>query len=262
MQEARLALVPMSTTALAAGARPDARQPLALYALGVACLASIALFAASMPVVSIGIMTLAAISSFLVGSTAVDPDRPATRPVDPESIASLDLRDTYRTTLFALEELDRTVADAPRMRSSVAPALERCRAAVTSCGHMAQLANPLQRYLESHDPAHIRWELDRLRARSEAARDISVAAALTRATSARRTQLATYDQIAAQRDRIHARLELVRAALESFTAMIVKLHGTDQEQRALSDESVIAHLDEISDDLAVLESVLEADPAA
>ena len=258
MHDPPLALVPMPTTAVVT----SVRQPLALYGLGVACLSSIALFAAAMPMVSIGIMAVCAISCFLAGSSAAcldRPGRPGKRPIDPEAIVSLELRDAYRMTLFALAELDRTIAEAPRMRTAIAPSLERCRAAVVTCGRMAQLANPLQRYLENHDPAYIRWELERLRARTEAAGDDTTVAALSRAAAARGRQLATYDQLAGQRDRLCARLELVRAALESFTAIIVKLHSTDEEQLALAGESVVAHLDEIGDELAVLESVLEAD---
>jgi tRNA U34 5-methylaminomethyl-2-thiouridine-forming methyltransferase MnmC len=54
-----------------------------------------------------------------------------------------------------------------------------------------RLLNPLQRYLDGHDPVHIQWELDRLRARTEAARDDATIVALTRAAAARESQLST-----------------------------------------------------------------------
>jgi hypothetical protein len=130
---------------------------------------------------------------------------------------------------------------------------------VTTCGRLARLAEPLQRYLDGHDPVHLQWELDRLRARTEAARDDATIVALTRAAAARESQLATRDQIAGQRDRTLARLELVRASLESFTAMIVKLNGTGEEQLLLAGESMADHLDEIGGELDALESVLETD---
>ncbi len=52
------------------------------------------------------------------------------------------------------------------------------------------------------------------------------------------------------------------AALETFAAMIVKLHVLDDEQVAVAAESVTEHLDGIGGDLAVLESALAVDLAA
>ena len=64
---------------------------------------------------------------------------------------------------------------------------------------------------------------------------------------------------AGARDRIVARLELVRAALESFTAMIVRLAVVDEEQLMLAGESMSSHLDGIDEELAAIESALATD---
>ena len=262
MHDAQLALFRLPGTALATGARPSVGRSLGLYGLGVACLATIGLFAAALPAIWIVILAVSATASFVLGLSAACVDRPTPRAIAPESIASHDLRETYRTVLFALAELDRAGADAPRLGASVDPVLERCRAAVITCGRMARLADPLQQYLDAHDPAYLRWELDRLRARTAATRDEATVAALTHAAEARARQLATYTQIAGQRDRIHARLELVRATLESFTATIVKLQGAGEEQLVLAGESMAEHLDELGDELSALEAALETDLAA
>jgi hypothetical protein len=64
------------------------------------------------------------------------------------------------------------------------------------------------------------------------------------------------------RDRIQARLDLVRAALESFSATIVKLRVAGEEQQLLSRDSMIDELDGVDDELEVLEAELALDVAA
>jgi hypothetical protein len=66
----------------------------------------------------------------------------------------------------------------------------------------------------------------------------------------------------AMRDRIHARLELVRAALESFAATVVRLHVVGEEQVTLAEESVVDQLDGVGAELDVLETALAMDLAA
>jgi hypothetical protein len=140
--------------------------------------------------------------------------------------------------------------------------LERCESAVRQCGRLAVLSNPLQRYLDGHDRKHTQSDLDRLRARSEVATDDSTLEALGRAITARTRQLETHDQIVRMRDRIQARLQLARAALESFSATIVKLRVAGEEQMILSGESVMEHLDGVDDELELLEAELAVDLAA
>jgi len=124
------------------------------------------------------------------------------------------------------------------------------------------LSNPLQRYIDAHDRKHTRADLDRLRERSEATTDESTVEALGRAAAARTRQLETHDQIVKMRERIQARLELVRAALESFSATIVKLRVAGEEQMILSGDSVMDHLEGVDDELELLEAELAIDLAA
>jgi hypothetical protein len=168
-------------------------------------------------------------------------DRPESHEIKPESVLSREIREAYRATLSAFAELDRVVAEAPRLRASVAPSIERCRAAVAFCGQMAQNANLLQQYLDRRDPVQLRSELARLR---EPRGDVT-GVTLSHAAAARARQLARYDEIAGQRDLIRARLELVRVAIESFTATLVKLHGVDQQRRLHCGAPAILQLDEV-----------------
>jgi hypothetical protein len=140
--------------------------------------------------------------------------------------------------------------------------LTRCDAAVRQCGRLATLGNPLQRYLEVHDRAQTCADLERLRRQCAAAGDPPTGDALGRAASARARQLETHDQIVALRDRLQARLELVRAALESFAATLVRLRVAGEEQRILSGDAVTDHLDGVGDELDKLEIDLEAELAS
>src|SRR6185295_11184719 len=180
----------------------------------------------------------------------------------PEMIISMETRDTYRAILTAYTDIRRVIGDAASLRSSRAAVLERSDAAVRQCGRLALLSNPLQRYLDAHDRAQTRADLERLRQRSEAAVDAPTGDALGQAATARARQLETHDQIVGMRNRIQARLELARAALESFSATIVKLRVAGDEHLVLSGDAVIDHLDGVADELDVLETELALDLAA
>jgi hypothetical protein len=261
-----LALMPLSITPAHGAGRPGPRQSLALCSFAAAGMLGMALFVAGLPVVSMCVLAFSGVSSFVVGSTiaasASARESVRARCVAPEDVASGEARTTYRAILFALSEVERALGDAPRLTTTMAPVIARCRAAVELSGRIALLANPLQRYLDRHDVAFVRSELARLRTRAEATTDAAALGAFSNAAAARTRQLAVLDQIAAKRDQVCARLELVHAALDAFAATIVKLHTLDEEQLVLAGESVTDHLDGIADDLEVLESALEFELAA
>lgn len=257
------ALVPLSAPVLVE-AQPGAKQSFVLCSSAATSVLAMALFVAGLPVVSMCMLAISGMSSFVVGSAiaAAARDKTRSRRVAPEDIASDEARATYRAILLGLGDIERALRDAPWMSRSMASVIERCRDAVDLSGRIALLANPLQRYLDGHNAAFIRSELDRLRSRAEGTSDQAALAAFTQAAAARERQLAVVGQIAAKREQVCARLELVRAALDAFAATIVKLHTLDEEQIVLAGASVADHLDGVADDLAVLESALELDLAA
>jgi hypothetical protein len=258
------ALVPLPPNPGVARARDrDERTPRWLLpgAAGAGAL-SIVLFLAGLPLLSMCLMAVTCIAGIALPLPFMLRRLHGDDIVAPEQIASPEARTIYRSILGAFDEVDRAFARAPRLQSSAAPVLERCRAAVAMCGRIAYLANPVQRYLELHDPQYARAELARLRARTEATTDASTSAALGHATAARARQVAAHDEMLAMRDRVNARLELVRAALESFAAMVVKLEFAEDEQIAQAGGSVVEQLAGINDELAVIESALAVDLAA
>jgi hypothetical protein len=227
---------------------------------------SVVLFVAGMPLMSMAILAITGVSTIMLESAiSARRRRPAgiTEDVEvPEVIVALETRETYRAILGACGDIRRVLVDAAPPLASHAEVLERCGAAARQCGRLALLSNPLQRYLDTHDRTQTRADLERLRARRDAVGDASTVEALGRAATARVRQLETHDQIVAMRDRIQARLELVRAALESFLATIVKLRVAGEEQLILSGDSVLDELDGIGEELEVLEAELAIDLAA
>jgi uncharacterized membrane protein (Fun14 family) len=227
---------------------------------------SVVLFLAGMPLISMGVLAITGVSTIVLESAlATRRRRHGARVEDlesPEVIVALETRDAYRGILSAYGEIRRALSDASAMRAVQPAVLGRCEAAVRQCGRLAVLSNPLQRYLDAHDRKQTRADLDRLRERSEATTDESTVDALGRAAAARTRQLETHDQIVKMRERIQARLELVRAALESFSATIVKLRVAGEEQMILSGDSVMDHLEGVDDELELLEAELAIDLAA
>jgi hypothetical protein len=235
---------------------------------GFACtsMLSVVLFLTGMPLISMAVLAVTGVSTIVLESAISARRRRRGLTADglelPELIVALETRDTYRAILAAYADIRRVLADAGALRSSRSAVLGRCDAAVRQCGRLAVLSNPLQRYLDAHDRTRTRTELERLQQKSEAARDPAAGEALGRAAAARARQLETHDQIAAMRDRIQARLELVRAALESFAATMVKLRVAGDEQALLSGATLVEHLDGVGDELEVLEAELAIDLAA
>jgi hypothetical protein len=259
------ALVPLSIAAANFDTEPGKKHSLVLCSSAAASLIAMGLFAAGLPVVSVCMLALSGMSSLVIGSAitaGLAREQGRSRRIAPEEIASEEVRATYRAILHGLTDVERALAEVPRLSGMMSSVLERCCSAVELSGRIALLANPLQRYLDRHNAAFIRAELDRLRSRAEATMDQAAIAGFRQAAAARERQLAVVEQIVAKRDQVCARLELVRAALDTFAATIVKLHTLDEEQVVLAGASVAEHLDGIGDDLAVLESALELDLAA
>lgn len=260
-----MALIPITPPAGVHPIRAEIQPDLPRWSLGPGLGVTGALVAASFlagqPLLSMCLLGVGGVVAVVRGSLTRLRD-PAPVQVALDTIASGEAREAYRCALAAFDDVRRAAAGSARLRSCVAPALLRSRAAIEQCGRMAQLTNPLQRYLDLHDPAAIRAELDRLRIRAEAASDEQAASAWSHATAARARQLAIYEQMLAMRDRIVARLELVRAALESFTATIVRLAVLGEEQLMLAGESMVEHLDGVDDELAALEAALATDLSA
>jgi hypothetical protein len=227
---------------------------------------SVVLFLAGMPLISMAVLAITGVSTIVLESAMSARRRRLGASADelemPDGIVSMETRDTYRAILTAYTDIRRVIGDAASLRSSRAAVLERCDAAVRQCGRLALLSNPLQRYLDAHDRAQTRADLERLRQRSEAAGDAPTGDALGRAATARARQLETHDEIIGMRNRIQARLELARAALESFSATIVKLRVAGDEHLVLAGDSVMDHLDGVGDELDVLETELALDLAA
>jgi DNA-directed RNA polymerase subunit K/omega len=232
---------------------------------GLTSVLSIALFLAGMPLLSMCILAISGMSTIVLESALTarqrrDEDVAAARA--PEVIVGVETRDTYRAILAAHGEIRRSFAEAARLHASLSAMLSRCDAVVKQASRLAMLTNPLQRYLDTHDRARTEAELARVQSRSEASPDAEAVDALVRAAAARARQLETHDQIAGMRDRIQARLELVRAALESFSATVIKLRIAGEEQMIVSGESAIEQLDDVGDELELLETELAIDLAA
>lgn len=256
-----LAMATLSATAELV--KPGSRQSLALGGFMAGGVLAVALLLAGMPLVSMCVFAASCVSSLVIDSVTTASARNSGRClVDPDDIVSAEVRSTYQGIVRGLADVERALAAAPRLHKSMTTAIQRARAAVGLSGQIAILANPLQRYLDSHHEAFIRSEHDRLRERTETASDDTAIGAWGHAAAARARQLEIHKQMVAQRDRICARLELVRAALETFSAMIVRLHALNEEQIVLAGESVAEQLEGIGDDLELLESALEIDTAA
>lgn len=237
----------------------ESKQRAALCGLGAIVLLAMGFLTAGLPVISMCMLALAGVSSFVFGSTAELARDALNRRVAPEEILSGEVRALYRSVLVGFADVERALGEAPRLAASLAQVVERCRAAVRLSGRIALLANPIQRYLDAHDAALVRTALDRLRARAQVTRDGVAITALHHAAATRTRQLAMVEQIAAKRDQIAARLELVAAALEAFAVTIVKLHTLEEEHVVMAGESMADQLDGIHEDLEVLETALDPD---
>ena len=263
MHHPALSLLALQDRSCGAQAKRELNTQRVMAALGLAGTLSIAMLLVGMPLISMGIV--AAVSTvFVVRSKAASAARALRQAAlpTPEAVASLELREVYRGILATYEEIERGVTNARRLRSAIGPILERCITAVEMCGRLAMIANPLHHHLAVHDPKGLRAEIDRLQARCDALTDEDAAKVLRGAVAARTRELANLDHMAVMRDRIHARLEVCRASFAAFAATVVKLHVADEEQLGVAAGTLNDHLDGVSDNLEIMESVLGVEPEA
>jgi hypothetical protein len=224
---------------------------------GVAGVVSITAFLAGLPLTSMGLIAGATVLFVLGTLRPWSPPAAIRDELPPEEVVSFETREALRGILSAQRQLERVVDESTNLAPSIRSVLDRVVEVVTLSQRMARLSNPLQRYLDDHDPTVVRAELDRLRGRAEATGEAHAAAAFGHAAAARARQLATIDEIVALRDRIDARLELVRAALEAFTATIVRLRGDSEDHQATAGETVTEQLDHAANELAIVETTLD-----
>lgn len=189
--------------------------------------------------------------------------RPFTIPlrneVQAEEILAHDLRAAYLSILEAHEELRLALVAAPALQDYLRGAYERCAAAVQSAGRLALLGNPIHRYDATHDRTRMVEAQRSAVALAEAAADPVAARAFRESAAARRRQIDTHDGLHAARERIGARLELVRVTIETLVTQTVKLAVMDREQLELAGEPLSAQLASINDEVATLEAALEGD---
>jgi len=259
-----VSLVNLPSAAIATpGGEPGSADAAVMCGFAFTSMLSVVLFLAGMPLISMAVLAVTGVSTIALESAmSARRRRRGVIAQDmelPDVILATEARDAYRAMLTAHGDIRRVLGETASLRAARGAVLERCDAAIRQCSRLAVLGNPLQRYLDANDRAKTCGDLERLRRRSQAAGDPSVADALRRAAGARARQLETHDQIAAMRDRIQARLELVRAALESFAATLVKLRVAGEEQMILSGDSVLDHLDGVSDEIEALEAELAID---
>jgi len=248
-------------------------RPRTLRGLGLATLVAITAVLAGIPWLSVGVIGAGTIHYVvaaaretrrgLVAQRALGPFGAALDlDVEPDEIASLDLRATYLGILQRHEDLRLHLIDAPRMQQYLRDTFERCGATVHVAGRLARLANPLDGYLQEHSAERVTRDLDELAARVATAGDPAAVAAYRRAAAARGRQLGTLLEIKALRDRIRARLELVSASLDSIVAAVVKLQVLDLAQIELVGESMADELSALGEELAILEAMMDDGAAA
>lgn len=253
---------PVAERVVAAAARPRTWRGLAIAAL----LAVVAWPLA--PAAPVALLALGAAHG--VGALSVEAWRVVAREragmpfsrslvpeVAPDDVTAPELRAAYIQVLIAHEELRRHLATAAAMQDYLRGAFERCGAVVQVSGRLARLGNALYRYDATHDSGRIRQdELGALQ-RAAAVADPQASRIYREAAAARRRQLETGEHLHDLRDRIGARLDLVRATLESVLALSIKLETVDREQAMLAGESVSSQLARVGDEVAILESTME-----
>jgi hypothetical protein len=177
--------------------------------------------------------------------------------VAPEEIKAHDLRRAYEGILVAYDELRRNLAAAPAIQPYLRASFERCAAVVQSAGRLARLGNPIDGYDLGHDRYRMLEELNTARMRAESVADPQAARLYRETAATRQRQVDVHDRLHDLRDRICARLDLVRATIETVVAMVVKLAVVDGEAAELMGEPLAAQLQRVGDEVALLESTLD-----
>jgi hypothetical protein len=135
--------------------------------------------------------------------------------------------------------------------------LERCGQLVNEAGRTAVKGNALRGYLEIQTAQAIEAEAEALEQSAAQAKDEKAAESYQKAAAASREQLATYRQIEGLYDRVKAQLAAIETSTDGVYAKIVKLQATDLQEAILVNQSISAHLDALSSDMHILESVVE-----
>ena len=182
--------------------------------------------------------------------------------VDPDQIGPADLRANYLNILRVHEEIRTTLDSNGGGHRALLDVYRRCGDAVQVAGRVALLGNPLQRYLDDHDPARLDAETRRLEMRASITGDREASLAYRQAAAARKRELETYGQLQRLYERMKARLELVAATLASVAATTIKLCTVDLEHLAMTKETLVDQIDSLGEDLRFLESAMEDSLAA
>jgi hypothetical protein len=247
LEEAGVALVPVHDAGCCLAPTFGDRYPRLVAGLGLAALMVAACLVAAIPLMPywsigaiLGGMAIASLPFRRRGSSAIDPSE----------LEDRNLAATYRKLLNAHDELA-SVLLARRDKSGLATSLlDRSRDVVIDCGRAARITNTASRYLAAHDRDLLVRDTKRLRDAAAASTDAATVEALGSAADAQARHIAALDELAAFRDRVHARLELALASVQAATAGIVKLAALDDEDMARTTAPDTSELSEHLDALA------------
>ncbi len=277
--EARVAIEPAGPSAMPASPTAGwvravrrtasaACRPRSLRGIGTASVIAFALVLAGAPAMAPWILIIGAFHYLLVVTLYTFSETYAERvhgqfglPLEPEvdadQIGPADLRATYLAILKVHDEIRSTLDGNGRVHPGLCDVYQRCGESVQVAGRTALLGNPLQRYLDDHDPSRLDAEARRLEMRASVTSDREAAAAYRQAGAARRRELETYGQLQRLFERVKARLELVAATLASVAATTIKLCTVDLEHLATTRDSLVEQIDSLGEDLRFLETAME-----
>jgi hypothetical protein len=175
-----------------------------------------------------------------------------------EQIRPPELRSVYQ---MILSNYQRTVAayegSSESLKSSLSDSVQRCGQLVNEAGRTAVKGNALLGFLSLQTASAIEQEAQALEESAAKAKDKKAAESYQKAAAASREQLATYRQIEGLYDRVKAQLVAIEASSDGVYAKIIKLQATDLQEAIMVNQSITAHLDALSSDMHILESVVE-----
>jgi hypothetical protein len=175
-----------------------------------------------------------------------------------DQIRPQELRAIYQ---MILTNYQRTVSayegSSDSLKQSLSDSLARCGQLVNEAGRTAVKGNALRNYLELQTAQSIEAEAQSLEESARQAKDEKAAATYQKAAASAREQLATYRQIEGLYDRVKAQLAAIETSTDGVYAKIVKLQATDLQEAILVNQSIAEHLDALSSDMHILESVVE-----
>jgi len=157
----------------------------------------------------------------------------------------------YQRTLAAFQ------SSSESLKESLSDSLTRCGQLVNEAGRTAIKGNALRNYLELQTAQSIEAEAESLEESARQAKDDKAAETYQKAAASAREQLATHRQIEGLYDRVKAQLAAIETSTDGVYAKIVKLQATDLQEAILVNQSISEHLDALSSDMHILESVVE-----